>query len=117
MRLLPVVPTFTREATLDSSVPLTTPIKTTDGKFIDHLLIPAKTEISISIANYDTTPKIWGSDSHEFNVDRFLKEDGPLDGGEVIPGSFGGLLVTFFLSFVLLCMRADYTIRQIKLLK
>ncbi|KIY71128.1 cytochrome P450 [Cylindrobasidium torrendii FP15055 ss-10] len=82
MRLHPALYHNYRRPVSDDVLPLSTPIRTTDGKLIQELPIPKGTKIFASIAGYNRNKGIWGQDADEFNpnrwlVDRNTKREGP----------------------------------------
>ncbi|KAI0317187.1 cytochrome P450 [Amylostereum chailletii] len=70
LRLFPPVPSVQR--TQDFVVPLSQPIKGTDGKDYNELLVPNGTTIVINIRGVNYDPDIWGQDAHEWKPERWL---------------------------------------------
>ncbi|KAF8904748.1 cytochrome P450 [Gymnopilus junonius] len=58
--------------TVDSIVPLSTPITTTDGQVLKSLTIPKGTHLYLDIAGYNRDPEIFGKDAHTWRPERFL---------------------------------------------
>ena len=57
----------------DMILPLSSPIKGTNGQELKELLVPKGTEIFISIIGSNRNPALWGPDSEEWKPERWLK--------------------------------------------
>ena len=82
----------TRQAVKDEVIPLSQPLKLPDGRSIMEIPVSNGQNIWINIPGYNRLPSIFGENTHEFNVDRWL--DNRLDD---LPGLVGvyGSLITF----------------------
>ncbi|TKY90424.1 hypothetical protein EX895_000422 [Sporisorium graminicola] len=71
LRLRPPVTTTFRYATKDDQLPLTTPLKTKDGRTLTSIPITAGKEVAISVTGNNMDPKYFGPDTHLFQPDRW----------------------------------------------
>jgi len=92
MRFHPAVYQNYRQAAKDDILPLSKPIKTTDGRIINNLPIPKGMKIILSIAAYNRDTDAFGEDAGVYNPERWLR-----DGGEKKSATLGvyGNLLTF----------------------
>ncbi|KAI0270682.1 cytochrome P450 [Gloeopeniophorella convolvens] len=72
LRLYPPSPQVVRTARADAVVPLSSPIRDTDGREIHDLFIPEDTTVLIQIRTLNRDPKIWGPDASEWKPERWL---------------------------------------------
>ena len=61
-----------RQAVEDEVIPLSRPLKLSDGKSITEIPIPKGQNIWINAPGYNRLPSIFGENPHDFNVDRWL---------------------------------------------
>jgi len=66
-----------RVATQDSVIPLSRPMTLTSGQVVNEIPVTKGQKIWVNIAGYNRLPEIFGEDSDEFNMNRWL--DGKLD--------------------------------------
>jgi len=71
-----LVPLQTRCAAKDIIVPLSEPIRTKDGRYIQEVPLKKGTRVIISVTQYNRHPELWGQDSQVWNPDRWLKKNG-----------------------------------------
>ncbi|KAF9219092.1 cytochrome P450 [Gyrodon lividus] len=72
LRLHPIVPTLSRDASHDDVLPLSIPIETKSGKLIKEIPISKGQPIIASIAAYNRLKSVWGEDADTWNPMRFL---------------------------------------------
>ena len=56
----------------DITLPLSSPIKGTNGQELTELHVPKDTEIIVSILASNRNPALWGLDSEEWKPERWL---------------------------------------------
>ncbi|EIW84053.1 cytochrome P450 [Coniophora puteana RWD-64-598 SS2] len=76
LRLHGPVPATARIATEDDAIPLSEPIKDRSGKYVDHIVVPKDTQVTVSIAYMNRSEKYWGPDAKLFNPERWLNPGG-----------------------------------------
>jgi cytochrome P450 len=93
LRMHPIIFMGTRQAVEDQVIPLSQPLKLSDGRSITEIPVSKGQNIWINFPGYNRLPSIFGENAHEFNVDRWL--DNRL--GDLQAGSVGvyGNLITF----------------------
>lgn len=64
--------TVNRSATRDTVLPLSRPIRGTDGRLVTQLPISAGTEIFTGIQGCNTSKEFWGEDALEWKPERWL---------------------------------------------
>ncbi|KAF8436007.1 cytochrome P450 [Boletus edulis BED1] len=67
---------FTRMAAVDDVIPLSKPVRTQSGKFVDHISVTKGTYLSVSVPSINRSTALWGPDAKEFNPERWIREDG-----------------------------------------
>ncbi|RPD64581.1 cytochrome P450 [Lentinus tigrinus ALCF2SS1-7] len=75
LRLHPIVYMTVRVPTRDEVLPLAYPVTNVVGETVNEVPIPKGTNLYLSIWTYNRLPQIWGPDAHEFNPNRFLKQE------------------------------------------
>ncbi|KAL0060216.1 hypothetical protein AAF712_012971 [Marasmius tenuissimus] len=61
-----------RQSTQTAIVPLSTPVRCTDGSVINEITVPADTNVLIDIVNANRNPELWGPDAMEWKPERWL---------------------------------------------
>lgn len=92
LRMYPPAALLSRQALADTILPLSQPIKGTNGKDIPEIHIPRGTVMQISIQETNQDPEIWGPDSGEWKPERWLS---PLPDSVLnarIPGVYSHLM-------------------------
>ncbi|KAG6920069.1 hypothetical protein DXG01_010137 [Tephrocybe rancida] len=74
MRFHPALYQNYRQAAKDDVLPLSSPIRTTSGEYIDTLPIPKGMKVILSIAAYHRNKDIFGEDADTFNPERWLRK-------------------------------------------
>jgi len=95
LRLYPPVTQLMRTVRQDITLPLSSPIKGTNGQELNELHVPKDTEIIVSILASNRNPALWGLDSEEWKPERWLN---PLPQSILearVPGVYSHLM-TFF---------------------
>jgi len=72
LRLYPPVSQVTRTVGRDIILPLSSPIKGTNGQELNELHVPNGTTIYVSILASNRNPALWGLDSEEWKPERWL---------------------------------------------
>ncbi|KIM45089.1 hypothetical protein M413DRAFT_441752 [Hebeloma cylindrosporum] len=90
MRFHPALYQNYRQAANDDILPLSKPIKTTDGRTINELPIPKGMKVILSIAAYNRNTEIFGEDAHVYNPERWFRKSGGKKGPTL--GVYGNLL-------------------------
>lgn len=72
LRLHPPVHSTNREPAKDSYIPLSKPIRQTDGTLVDRVLVKKGQPLILSVVTYNRRKDIWGEDAMEFKPDRWL---------------------------------------------
>lgn len=72
LRLHPPVHSTNREPIQDDVIPLSKPVRQTDGSLVDRIPVPKGQAIIVSIVTYNRRKDIWGDDAEEFKPDRWL---------------------------------------------
>ncbi|KLO11217.1 cytochrome P450 [Schizopora paradoxa] len=72
LRLHPPVPFVRRVTTRDTTLPLTRPIRLTDGTYTSVLSVPKGTTIWISIAGANICEDVWGPGAERWDYTRWL---------------------------------------------
>lgn len=53
-------------------MPLSTPIKATDGSMLNEIFLPKGTDVVVGIAASNRNAALWGSDADEWKPERWL---------------------------------------------
>ncbi|KAI0031071.1 cytochrome P450 [Vararia minispora EC-137] len=78
MRLNPALGQTFRTNRSDDVLPLSEPIRGTDGKMRDQIAVSAGTVVVVDIASSNRRKDVWGDDADDFRPERWLKEDAVL---------------------------------------
>ncbi|KAI1790850.1 cytochrome P450 [Ganoderma leucocontextum] len=92
LRLYPPAPQTFRGTMEDAVLPLSQPIRGTDGSTIKQLVIPRGTNIVIAIMACNRSKALWGEDAYEWKPERWL---GPLPAGverAAVPGVYSHMM-------------------------
>lgn len=108
LRLETPIPLTVRIATRDAVVPLDTPIVGRDGSVIENLTVPKGSIINIPISYINSKTELWGSDSRQFNPDRWDNVHAN------VPGVWGNLMT--FIGGPRNCIGHRLTILEMKIL-
>ncbi|KAH7925025.1 cytochrome P450 [Leucogyrophana mollusca] len=76
LRLHPPVQETTRIAAEDDIIPLSDPIRTASGNYVDYISIAKGTLVSIPMRAINRSEVFWGADAKEFKPERWLDEAG-----------------------------------------
>ncbi|KAF8573948.1 cytochrome P450 [Ramaria rubella] len=74
LRFHPISAAIIRMAANDDVIPLSTPQTTKAGKTITEIPVSKGQRIMVSLAAYNRLESVWGSDSHQWKPERFLKD-------------------------------------------
>jgi len=77
LRLHPVIYVSFVAPKQDDVLPLSKPIRTTDGRMISEIPVRAGQFVHLSLAGYNRLKDVWGDDAHDFRPERWLTGDGP----------------------------------------
>ncbi|KAF6741777.1 cytochrome P450 [Ephemerocybe angulata] len=92
LRVYTPLPIITRQARQNMILPLSRPIKTTDGKVVQSIYVPKDTIINIPIQAVNEDPGIWGPDSYDWKPERWLSPLPDSVHEARIPGVYSNLL-------------------------
>ncbi|KAH9475309.1 Cytochrome P450 monooxygenase 91 [Psilocybe cubensis] len=81
-----------RVARKDVSVPLSSPIKGTDGQTVTEIFVPKNTKILIGILAANRNPELWGPDSYEWKPERWLEPLPETVTNARLPGIYANLM-------------------------
>ncbi|KAI6169881.1 cytochrome P450 [Pisolithus thermaeus] len=76
LRLHPSLPEILREAAEDDVIPLSEPVQTKSGEFVDSIVVERGTIFSIPVSCINRSQAIWGPDAKAFRPERWLEPDG-----------------------------------------
>ncbi|EMD31784.1 hypothetical protein CERSUDRAFT_119362 [Gelatoporia subvermispora B] len=76
LRLHAPLPEFNRVALADDVVPLSTPLQTSKGAFVDRLHIARGETVRIPVGFMNCSEALWGPDAKEFKPERWINESG-----------------------------------------
>ncbi|THV06716.1 cytochrome P450 [Dendrothele bispora CBS 962.96] len=91
LRFHPAVYANYRITARDDVLPLSQPIRTTNGKVLDQLPVGKGTKIVLSIAGYNRNKEVFGEDADVFNPDRWFRNSEDTKKGPTL-GVYGNLL-------------------------
>ncbi|KAL1946276.1 hypothetical protein VTO73DRAFT_15403 [Trametes versicolor] len=92
LRIAPAgVQTF-RSASKDTVLPLSQPVRGTDGTLMSELTIPKGTNLFLAIWACNRTEDLWGPDAHEWKPERWLKPLPAAVESAAIPGVYSNLM-------------------------
>ncbi|KAK1217293.1 hypothetical protein PQX77_020031 [Marasmius sp. AFHP31] len=92
LRLYTPAPRVTRQATQTAVVPLSNPVRCTDGSAINEITLPAGTTVLIDILNANRNPELWGPDALEWKPERWLSSLPSTLVEAKVPGIFSHLM-------------------------
>ncbi|KAI0631028.1 cytochrome P450 [Trametes polyzona] len=92
LRLYPPTPVVFREAFRDTVLPLSQPIRGTDGTLINHLPIPKGTNVLVGIRACNRNKALWGEDAEEWKPERWLNPLPKAVEDASIPGVYSHLM-------------------------
>ncbi|KAL0060215.1 hypothetical protein AAF712_012970, partial [Marasmius tenuissimus] len=92
LRLYAPAPRVVRQPNQTAIVPLSTPVRCTDGSFINEITVPADTKVLIDIVNANRNPELWGSDATEWKPERWLSSLPSNLAEAKIPGIYSHLM-------------------------
>ena len=79
-----------RQAVEDELIPLSQPLKLTNGRSITEIPVSKGQNVWINIPGYNRLPGVFGENVHDFNPDRWL--DNKLDDLSGFVGVYGNLI-------------------------
>ena len=82
-------------------MPLSAPIRATDGSMMNEILVPEGTDIVVGIRASNRNSALWGPDADEWKPERWLKPLPKAVEDARIPGIYANLYVLRFMSVVL----------------
>ncbi|KAK1224785.1 hypothetical protein PQX77_012303 [Marasmius sp. AFHP31] len=92
LRLHAPVARVLRMSTKDTVVPLSTPVRCTDGSVVSEVPVPANTNIYVSILNSNRNVDLWGPDALEWKPERWLSPLPQAVSDAKIPGVYSHLM-------------------------
>ncbi|KAJ6607875.1 cytochrome P450 [Mycena sp. CBHHK59/15] len=91
----PASPSMIRQTIAPTTLPLSAPMQTTDGKIITAIPVPKGTPVHIAIAAANHNREIWGPDAREFKPERWLNGTARASSGKEdmkLPGVYSGTM-------------------------
>lgn len=76
-------------------MPLSAPVKATDGTMLNEIFVPKGTDIMIGIRASNRNPALWGPDADEWKPDRWLAPLPDTVTQAHIPGVYSNLWVSY----------------------
>ncbi|KAI6122408.1 cytochrome P450 [Pisolithus croceorrhizus] len=113
LRLHPSVPELLREAAADDVIPLSEPVQTKSGEFVDSIVVGRGTTFTLPISCINRSEAIWGPDAKVFRPERWLEPDGITKKAQEVKGhrhllSFGdGARTCIGKTFALAVIKAE----------
>ncbi|KAM5538786.1 hypothetical protein V8D89_007508 [Ganoderma adspersum] len=92
LRLYPPAPQTFRGTMQDAVLPLSQPIRGTDGLTVKQLAIPRGTNIVIAIMASNRSKALWGEDAHEWKPERWLASLPAAVESAAIPGVYSHMM-------------------------
>ncbi|KAI0653685.1 cytochrome P450 [Cubamyces menziesii] len=92
LRVHVVAPLRFREARADAVLPLSKPVRGTDGELLHSIFVPKGTRIFVLIQASNVSPELWGADAHEWRPERWLEPLPDALAGAKIPGVYSNLM-------------------------
>ncbi|KAK7680782.1 hypothetical protein QCA50_016090 [Cerrena zonata] len=92
LRLYPGAISIFRDVHSDTIMPLSSPVRGKDGKWMSEIHVPAGSAICVALRGCNTTKELWGEDAYEWKPERWLS---PLPEAVLnanIPGVFPNLI-------------------------
>jgi cytochrome P450 len=112
LRLYPPFIFVMRRTLKNSVLPLSTPIKGVDGREIHDILVPANTDVYVSLQGANRDPLIWGSDALVWKPERWLSPLPP--SVRELPGAYANSMT--FLCGVRACIGLKFAPLEIKVI-
>ncbi|KAI0716435.1 cytochrome P450 [Earliella scabrosa] len=92
LRLYAPAPQTFRGAMADGILPLSRPIRGTDGSTINELVVPRGTNVVIAIMACNRDKELWGEDAHEWKPERWMKPLPETIEKASIPGVYSNMM-------------------------
>ncbi|KAJ8081471.1 hypothetical protein PM082_007316 [Marasmius tenuissimus] len=92
LRLYTPAPRVTRQATQTAIVPLSNPVRCTDGSVVNEITLPAGTTVLVDILNANRNSELWGPDALEWKPERWLSSLPSTLVEAKVPGIFSHLM-------------------------
>ncbi|KAL1946289.1 hypothetical protein VTO73DRAFT_15416 [Trametes versicolor] len=92
LRLHPVAPMIFRQAFEDTVLPLSHPIRATDGTLLREIAVPRGTNILVSILACNRDKALWGADADEWKPERWLAPLPAEVESAAIPGVYSNMM-------------------------
>ncbi|KAI9063772.1 cytochrome P450 [Trametes sanguinea] len=92
LRLYPSALETFRGTMKDAVLPLSQPIRSTDGTLMTEIVVPRGTNIIVAIMASNRNKALWGEDAHEFKPERWLKPLPEALEKAGIPGVYSNLM-------------------------
>ncbi|CDO70522.1 hypothetical protein BN946_scf184569.g65 [Trametes cinnabarina] len=95
LRMFPPTPIVMREAFQDTVLPLSKPMRGTDGSVMESVVVPKGTNVLVGVRACNRNKAIWGEDAEEWKPERWLKPLPKAVEDASIPGVYSNLGFTF----------------------
>ncbi|KAI8986789.1 cytochrome P450 [Trametes punicea] len=114
LRFYTTGPTNHRQAYRDTTLPLSTPTRGTDGKLMSSVPVPKGTIVVISLSSCNRNKALWGPDADEWKPERWLAPEGLTRAlvEEPIPSAYSHLMT--FLGGPRACIGFQFALLELK---
>ena len=85
-------------------IPLSEPVRCTDGTVISEVPVPKGTMIFLNIRGCNTNKALWGDDACEWNPERWLRPLPKAVEDARIPGIYANLYVVLTPPYAMMCV-------------
>ncbi|KAI8976691.1 cytochrome P450 [Trametes punicea] len=92
LRMFPPTPIVMRQAFQDTMLPLSTPMRGSNGSMLDSVFIPKGTNIVVGVRACNRNKALWGYDADEWKPERWLKPLPKAVEDASIPGVYSNLM-------------------------
>ncbi|EIW55291.1 cytochrome P450 [Trametes versicolor FP-101664 SS1] len=92
LRMYPPTPIVLREAFRDTTLPLSQPMRGSDGSMLSHIPIPKGTNMLVGVRACNRNKALWGEDAEEWKPERWLAPLPKAVEDASIPGVYSNLM-------------------------
>ena len=104
------------QVNVDDSLPLSQPVRTASGEFVDSVFVAKGTTIRIPIIGINMSEELWGSDAGKFDPKRWLglNSNGGGGGGHRSVEIQGYKHLLTFINGPRMCLGKNFAVTEIK---
>ncbi|KAI9063759.1 cytochrome P450 [Trametes sanguinea] len=92
LRMFPPTPIVMRQAFQDTVLPLSKPMRGSDGSILESVVIPKGTNVLVGVRACNRNKALWGEDADEWKPERWLKPLPKAVEDASIPGVYSNLM-------------------------